>query len=144
KTILFLGLEKGTSCYLCLSCFTIAGKMMLVRAILNEMRIIVGPVSSRTLEVLHEKVEFAAFVPMQVQAALKNQGEKLKLIRQIIVGGAPVSKTLEENLKSEQLTVYQTFGMTETISHIALRKIGANQDEFYTGLEGVTFSIDKQ
>lgn len=144
KTIDFLKIEKGSSCYLCLSCDTIAGKMMLVRAIVNEMRIIVGPVSTGTLELLNEKVSLAAIVPMQLQQALMHLPEKLKLIENTLVGGASVNDSLQEILQQESLTVFQTFGMTETISHVALRKIGHQQDEYYQGLDGISFSTDEQ
>lgn len=144
KTIAFLQIEKGSSCYLCLSCSTIAGKMMMVRAILNEMRIIVGPVSSGSLELLNEKVAFTAIVPMQLQQTLLHLPEKLRLIDKTIVGGAPINTSIEDLLKLERLTVYQTFGMTETISHVALRKIGFQQEKYYHALDGITFSISKQ
>lgn len=144
KTIDFLQLEKGSICYLCLSCSTIAGKMMIVRALINEMKILVGPVSSGTLEMLDRRIEFAAIVPLQLQHILFHLPEKLRLINKVIVGGAPVNETIEQELKRENLTIFQTFGMTETISHVALRKIGAQPEDVYHSLQGVTFSTDDQ
>jgi O-succinylbenzoic acid--CoA ligase len=142
KTIDFLSIEMGSGCYLCLSCSTIAGKMMMVRAIMNEMHIIVGPVSSGSLEILNQQVSLTAIVPMQLNQILLHYPDKLQLIRHILVGGAPVNSTLIETLQKEGLTVYQTFGMTETISHVALRRIGYEQDDYYIGLKGIHFSTD--
>jgi O-succinylbenzoic acid--CoA ligase len=144
KTIDFLKIKKGTNCYQCLSCNTIAGKMMMVRAIMNEMRIIVGPVSSSTLELLDEKVSLAAIVPLQLQQIMYHLPEKLKLIENVLVGGAPINDSIQEMLRKEKLTVFQTFGMTETISHVALRRVGYQKDELYFGLDGLTFSTDEQ
>lgn len=142
KTIDFLSIEKGSSCYLCLSCSTIAGKMMMVRAIINEMHIIVGPVSTGSLEILNQRISLTAIVPMQLNQILLHYPEKLQWISHVLVGGAPVNKALIATLQTEGLTVYQTFGMTETISHVALRKIGYHQDDHYTALEGIHFSTD--
>jgi o-succinylbenzoate---CoA ligase len=144
KTIEFLDLKKGSACYLCLSCTTIAGKMMMVRAMVNSMKIIVGPISSGTLEMLNEKIEFAAIVPLQLERILFHLPEKLKLINKIIVGGAPVSEEIEDELRNEHISIYQTFGMTETISHVALRKIGENHENHFTGLPGINFEVDEQ
>ena len=141
KTIRYFSLKKGGSAYLCLSTETIAGKMMIVRALLNDMQLIVGPVSANSLDKLNSPVDFCAVVPIQLQHSLTHHPEKLKLISSIIVGGAPVSIQLEKQLIDCKLSVYQTYGMTETVSHVALKKIGFESTESYNALPLVKFSI---
>lgn len=81
---------------------------------------------------------------MQLEAAVDTAVEKLKSIKTILVGGAPVSEELIQKLKDKKITVFQSYGMTETISHVAIRKIGFETEEYYEALTGITFSIDDQ
>lgn len=132
KTLEFLDLGKGDTALLCLSPDTIAGKMMLIRALVGELKLIVVDVNSDPLESIldHEKIDFAAMVPLQVENSLKANKLKLKGIRKLIIGGAPISTTLNRRIIEEKLNAYQTFGMTETISHIAMREINEEENAF--------------
>ncbi len=138
----FLQLQKGETALLCLSTATIAGKMMLVRSIELGLKLVVVEPCANPFEFIDEKIDFAAIVPLQLTEILKQNPEKLKSVRNVIVGGGSVSDEIEEQLKKQELMVFQTFGMTETISHVAMRKIGLHQEEHYTALENNSFSIE--
>lgn len=143
KTIDFFKFKSGIKALLCLSLETIAGKMMVVRAIVGNWNLTVCNPESNPLTDIYEDFDFAAMVPIQIQKILEDNPEKLKRIKTIIVGGAPISDELAEKLKLHEITVYQTFGMTETVSHIALRKIGKFSENSYTTLDGITVSDNK-
>lgn len=143
KTIQFLDIQKGQTGLLCLNPDTIAGKMMIVRALVAKLRLIVVDATSNPLETVNEHIDFAAMVPLQVEKSLLKQNEKLSTISKLIVGGAPISAKLNKTLANFENTVYQTFGMTETISHIALKKLNSPKNEPYTALSGVYFTEQK-
>jgi len=119
----FLDLRKGDTALLCMSPETIAGKMMLVRALVLEMNLIVAPVSSTPLKGIDESIDFAAMVPFQVEKSLDETPENLKAIKKLIIGGGSISIALWTHISEIPTLCYQTFGMTETISHIAMRRI---------------------
>lgn len=140
KTINFFNLSPGTKALLCLSMNTIAGKMMIARSIVGNWNLHIKEAISNPLCDSNEAFDFAAFVPIQIQKIIEEDVHKLKEIKTIIVGGAPISPALENLLKLHKITAYQTFGMTETVSHIALRKIGFDSEKNYTTLNGISVS----
>lgn len=140
KTNQYFNLNSDTTAFLCLSTETIAGKMMLVRAFVGNYKIRIEQASSNPLKTCEESFDFMAIVPLQLATIVKETPEKLALIQTIIVGGAPVSNNLIAKLKSLKKSIFQTFGMTETVSHIAIRKIGFEESKSYEALQGVTFT----
>lgn len=116
----YFRLEPGDTALLCLSAKYIAGKMMLVRAMILGLELDITTVDSKPLAYNDKVYDFAAMVPIQVENSLK----KLKNIKKIIIGGASVSKNLIEQLKKLKINAFETYGMTETITHVAARKIG--------------------
>ena len=134
----FLGLEKGNTTLLCLSPQTIAGKMMLVRAIVLELELIVSNVSSSPISENKAEFDFAAMVPMQVKNTIK-KGE-LNRINKLIVGGGTIAEELWQDIAEINIDAYQTFGMTETISHIAMRKI-SHKKQPYSAMPNVLFGV---
>ena len=144
KTLEYFKIEEGSSALLCLSLETIAGKMMLVRSLIGGLKLHVVTVSTNPILALKNPIDFVALVPMQLEAAVDTAFEKLKSIKTILVGGAPVSEELIQKLKDKKITVFQSYGMTETISHVAIRKIGFETEEYYEALPGITFSSDEQ
>lgn len=140
KTNQFFQFNSETKALLCLSFDTIAGKMMLVRALVGDYFLQVECPSSNPLKTLTEPIDFLAIVPLQLETILSESPEKLDLVNTIIVGGAPVSDKLKQQLKAVKKTVFQTYGMTETVSHVALKKIGFEESPFYQALDGVAFS----
>lgn len=140
KTIDFLGLKSGFKSLLCLSAENVGGKMMIARTLLFGDELIVSPVNSNPLLSLEDKVEFCAMVPMQVETTLEQNPEKFELIENLIIGGAPISPVLDDKISSIPCNCFHTFGMTETVSHIALRNISKKEKE-YKAIGDTTFSI---
>lgn len=142
-TLDFFGITAGTSLLLCLSPDYIAGKMMIVRAILSGADLLVVPPSSRPLATVDESVDFAAMVPAQVVESLNDAEHRAKLARvgALIIGGAPLSPATEARLVELPVLSYATYGMTETVSHVALRRIG-DPTMNYRALGSITFTTD--
>lgn len=141
----FLGITQESNLLLCLSPSYIAGKMMIVRAILAGANLVTVKPSSSPLKEVNERVDLAAMVPMQVQESLKHPGTMARLsrIRRLIIGGAPVSPLLETALKDLPVVCYATYGMTETVSHVALRELKGDPDSYFA-LGNVWFETDKR
>lgn len=141
KTLNFLNIKKGSTSHLCLSPSTIAGKMMLVRSIIGDLNLIVGQVNSNPLENISKQIDFIAMVPLQLQQTLETNPEKLRFIKSVIIGGGPISHTVSSLLKKFNLSVYHTYGMTETISHVAMRKVGVDEEKEFKALPGINFKV---
>jgi O-succinylbenzoic acid--CoA ligase len=132
----FFGLEPGNRVLHCLPTDYVAGKMMFVRSfILGFDMDFVAP-NSHPLEHNDEKYDFAAMVPLQA----KNSIKKLSNIKKIIIGGVKIHKSLEQELVKLPIEIYETYGMTETITHIAAKKVGV---EAFTTLPHVTVSVNE-
>jgi len=115
----FFELEPGSSALHCLPTDFIAGKMMLVRAMVLGLELDYVAPSSRPLDFVSKTYDFCAMVPFQ----LENSMEKIDTIKTLIVGGAPMSANLKELVRNKKTNVYETYGMTETITHIAVKSI---------------------
>ena len=140
----FLGLKSGDSALLCMSLDYIAGKMMVVRALSFGLRLIVVKPSGNPLGTVAEPVDFAAMVPMQVYNSLQvpEECKKLMAIKHLIIGGGAIDDALASELKTFPNAVWSTYGMTETLSHIALRRLsGPETSEWYVPFEGVSLSL---
>lgn len=115
----YFNLKERTTALLCLHVDFIAGKMMLVRALTLGWHLDVVNPNSSPLKGLKKKYDFSALVPLQ----LENSIDSLHLIKKIIVGGGEVSRQLQNKLQTLSTNVYATYGMTETITHIAVKKL---------------------
>jgi len=131
----FFELRSGNRALQCLPVKYVAGKMMLIRAIILGLDLDYVAPSSHPMEGLEDKYDFAAMVPMQAQNSLK----ELHNIKKLIVGGARISASLEKQLMKLPTEVYETYGMTETITHIAAKRVG---EKAFTVLPNVTISYD--
>ncbi|WP_128332095.1 AMP-binding protein [Apibacter sp. HY039] len=118
----YLNLSSGDTALLCMPSLYIAGKMMLVRSIVWNLKLYCIEPSSYPLKNTDKKFTFSAMTPMQVEKSL----EKIENIDKLIVGGAQIPSSLLSKLKFLNTDVYESFGMTETISHIALKKVSGN------------------
>lgn len=141
KTNAFFHLTESTRALLCMSPKVIAGKMMLVRAYLGDYNLQIVEPTKRPLETVKEPIDFVAMVPLQLSKSLQHDLHKLKSIHTILIGGGPIPANLEDALRENKLTVYHSFGMTETVSHIALRKVGFETQDTFEALPGITFSV---
>ena len=141
----FLHLQPGDTALLCLPVDYIAGKMVVVRAMVRQLQLVIKAPQAHPLAGLHHAPTFAAMVPMQVTSSLNNAHERQLLadIRQLIIGGGAIDETLEKELRDFPNNVWSTYGMTETLSHIALRKInGKDADQWYTPFDHVNIATD--
>lgn len=145
KTCRFLHLQSGMTALLALPLDYIAGKMMVVRSEVCGLRLIAIEPSGNPLRAVKEHIDFAAFTPMQVYNMLqdKEQRERLKLIGSVIIGGGGISEAMERELADFPNAIYSTYGMTETLSHIALRRLnGEPRSPYYMPLEGVSVGLN--
>ncbi len=139
----FLGIKESDSALLCMPLDYIAGKMMVVRAITCGLELVSVTPSSHPLKGLNDSPSFAAMVPLQVYNSLTDHDEErlLRGISHLLIGGGPVDASLEAALRDFPNAVWSTYGMTETLSHIALRRInGKEASPWYTPLDGVRVS----
>ena len=161
----FLGLKPGDSALLCMSLEYIAGKMVVVRSIERHLHLISVSPSGHPLKNIDLKdvngkdvngkdvngkdvngeITFAAMVPMQVYNTLQvpEERERLTHIRHLIIGGGAIDASLEKELQAlpGNIAIWSTYGMTETLSHIALRRInGAEASEWYQPFDSVKIS----
>ena len=144
-----LQIGSGTRVLVCLSINYIAGIMMLVRGMELNWEITLVEPASNPLEDLPESFEFdfVAMVPMQLDGILKNPETRLSFNRigKVMLGGAPVSARLEAEIKTLLPAVYLSYGMTETVSHVALRRLnGNNASEDFILLDNVTVATDER
>lgn len=139
-TLDFLRLEKEDKALLCMSVAHIGGIMMVVRSEIGGLDLTIVPASARPLERLSENFDFVAMVPYQVAASLND----LHRIKKLIIGGGPISPDLENKLKDFPNEIYHTYGMTETISHIAMRRVNGADNEVFTALPEVFLSQDER
>jgi O-succinylbenzoic acid--CoA ligase len=135
----YFDFKPGDKTILCLSPDTIGGKMMLLRSFLFEMEIYVVDINRNPLEKIDFALKFAAMVPLQIQNIIEKNPEKLNLVQQLLIGGATVSKQLEESLKHFETCAYESFGMTETMSHVAVRKLNQPTFQPFEALLGILF-----
>lgn len=131
----FFELHPGDKALQCLPVKYVAGKMMLVRAMILGLDLEFVAPSSHPLDHNEIDFDFVAMVPLQAQNSLA----ELKRVKKMIVGGAAINKNLEKQLLKLPTQVFETYGMTETITHIAARKLG---EKAFTVLPGVTISYD--
>lgn len=141
----FLGLKPGDSALLCMSLDYIAGKMVVVRSIERHLHLISVSPSGHPLKDVDEEITFAAMVPMQVYNTLQvpEERERLTHIRHLIIGGGAIDASLEKELQAlpGNIAIWSTYGMTETLSHIALRRINGDEpSEWYQPFDSVHIS----
>lgn len=135
-----LGLRAGDTALLCMPLDFIAGKMVVVRSLVWGLRLVAVEPSGHPLKGLTESPTFAAMVPMQVYNSLKVEEERrlLRDIKHLIIGGGAINRDMAEALRGFPNAVWSTYGMTETLSHIALRRLsGAEASEWYEPFDGV-------
>ncbi len=149
-------LQEGDTAFCCLNIDYIAGMMMLVRAFEIGMDlIVVEPKSNPFVEIekhlyllnTNRGRNFFAFVPLQIQTILNETpvlGEILNSAKAIIIGGASVNENILEKIQKIYRPIYATYGMTETITHIAIKRLnGSAKDDFFNTLDGVDIKLNE-
>ncbi len=133
------GLKEGDSALLCMPMKYVAGKMMVVRALELELDLKVVEPCSNPLKNINEPINFAAMVPLQLENSLKD----LAKVKKLIVGGGQVNSKLEEKLQSVSTHVYETYGMTETLTHVAIKPLnGPSKSDVFRALDDIDFELD--
>lgn len=147
-TAKFLDLRPGETALVCVNTEFIAGIMMLVRALEVGMNIIVTKAEANPLQSVSTNIpiDFVALVPYQVEYILNTPNRNdLSKIRNVIIGGAPLTTQIKSELREFPNSIYATYGMTETLTHIALQKLsGGKPDESFHVLPGFEISVDER
>lgn len=143
-TCQYLGLKKNDSALLCMNLKYIGAMMVVVRALLYELNLTVISATGHPLKAIQKPFRFAAMVPLQVFNSLQIPEEKERLQRMevLIIGGGAVDEVLLQDIKTLYNAVYSTYGMTETLSHIALRRLnGADATTHYRPFAGIHLAL---
>jgi len=131
-------LGPGTEALCCLPLSYIAGKMMMVRALMLGWEIDLVKPSSKPLKKADKRYDFTAMTPLQVTKSLKN----IHKTRTVLIGGAAVREQLINDLQHKHTRAYHSYGMTETASHVAIKELYPNLEGQYTAIGDVTFHKD--
>lgn len=137
----FFNFSNETIALHCLPMNFIAGKMMLIRILAFQMKGIFVSATEPLSFSDSYSIDFAAMTPHQYQKCMAQNKEKLGRIKTVLLGGSNISKTLEEQITAMPHQVYHSYGMTETFSHVALRKVG--EKENFKALHDITFEISE-
>ncbi|MBD5349795.1 MAG: AMP-binding protein [Bacteroides sp.] len=137
----FLNISGGGLMALVLSPGYIAGKMMIVRSMVTDSALWVEKPSNRPLlnYNLTDDIDLLAVVPSQLDYLLSD--EVVRKVKNLLIGGSPLSAEMESRLMASGVNGYVTYGMTETCSHVSLRRLG---EEFYSAMPGVRFGLDSR
>lgn len=144
RTCRFLELQEGDSLLLSMNLKYIGAQMMIVRALVGGLRVLLQEPCAHPLAAVREQIDFLSMVPMQLASSLQREAERniLQAAKVVIIGGGAVDSLLEEQLQALPCRIYSTYGMTETLSHIAMRPLnGPERSDRYYPLPGVTLSL---
>lgn len=139
----FFNLQPSNTALSCLSSVYIAGKMMLVRALVLGLEIDCEPPLSKPFFNINKHYDFCAMVPIQVAGSVK----KLDNVKTVIIGGSKIAPFLLKWLKKCPSKFYETYGMTETVTHVALKpleSLAQKGEDFFEALPSINFSQDKR
>lgn len=139
----FFGLTDKSTALLCLPASYIAGKMMIVRALEGGFNLITVEPAANPFDNIETTIDFAAITPYQLFHSIESL--KKNHVAKIIVGGSPVTSKLENSCQEIPTELYETYGMTETCSHIALRRFNGNEKpDYFSILPGITIRTDER
>jgi len=145
-TISHFGLRPGDRALLCLPVDYIAGKMMVVRAFAGQLDLCTTEPAGNPLRDLEQRIDFAAIVPLQVFEAMETPELVDRFIGTLLIGGGEINNALRTKLTGlNETKVFETFAMTETLTHFAARRInGPEADALFRTMEGVTIGQDER
>ena len=139
-SIAAFGLDQNTRALLCLPTSSVGGLMLMARALVGDFELFFQEPSSRPLQHLDQSIDFIAMVPTQLQQSLLHDLDQLKRIPKILIGGGELTPALKAACRAAELQVWQSYGMTETLSHVALQQISPTEAAHYSALPGIQFS----
>ncbi len=142
-TLNHLEIETKGLAWLCVPARYIAGKMMIVRALAGNLDLLITKPQAKPELTVNRKISLAAMVPVQAQNLFQDTGSKEimeQVLQNLLIGGSSIHKNLESLLRNtKSIKIWQTYGMTETISHIAMRRLNATPEQkCYSPLPGVS------
>ena len=144
RTIQFFKLKADDTALLCLPAHGIAGKMMIVRAFTGGLNLICVKPQQKPLTRINRNIDFAAMTAYQAKASL-NQLKEKNNVKQLLIGGSAIPAILEQEIQLLETTCYSGFGMTETITHIAIRLINGNDKQaVYKCLPDISINTDER
>ncbi|HMM10737.1 MAG TPA: AMP-binding protein [Bacteroidales bacterium] len=139
----YFGLTGEATALLCMSPAYIGGRMMVVRALLGGFNLVVVEPGDNPLKHINQHIDFAAMVPFQFARALKNSQDKFHWIDKLLLGGAALPDHLEKASHQLNTAIWHSYGMSETLSHIALRRInGPEPSHAFRALPGIELKLD--
>jgi len=147
RTIEYLGLKAGHSTLLCMPNRFIGGKMMIARSIIGGFNLHIAESTSKPEIPDGVSINFAALVPLQLHNIVNDpaSAKEWKKVDTIIVGGGKMDSSLEEKLKDWPNRIFESFGMTETVSHIGLRRVnGSDASAFFEVLPNIEIERDEE
>lgn len=122
-----------------LSANYIAGKMMIVRALVSGATLYMEEPSNEPIKNEYGEIDLIAVVPSQIPSILKRDGLRIK---NILAGGAQLPEDLAKQVIECGIRTFVSYGMTETCSHVALRRVGTGEQESYTAMPDISFEVD--
>ncbi|MDR1761331.1 MAG: AMP-binding protein [Bacteroidales bacterium] len=147
RTLLFFKLKEGDRVLHCLPEKYIAGKLMIIRALLGKLDLFVVEPTTDFLFLQNEEFRFAAMVPAQVNKILKTEpycGAWFQKMEQLLIGGYAIPLEMEKQLQNVSTICYSSYATTETATHIAIRKInGLDMSDFYICLEDIYVQLSE-
>lgn len=135
-----LHLNSEKKALVCLPLTSVGGLMQLTRSLLADFEIWIAEPNARPLENIELPINFISMVPTQLQQSILQDLQQLKNIDQLLIGGAPISQQLIDQCAENQIDLIQSYGMTETLSHVALRTVSNGKTAPFQALDGVCFS----
>ncbi|MFC2097366.1 AMP-binding protein [Bacteroidota bacterium] len=143
-------LKEDQTTLLCLPAKYIAGMMMVVRAIIAKMNLVICPPSVDPIEFFKYsmKIDFAPMLPMQLYNISNNKKSLTYLqenFKTVLLGGGSVSEKLKKHIQKLSVNVYESYGMTETITHIAVKKLNTKNKQLnFKPFQGINIGKDKR
>ncbi|MDT8346348.1 MAG: AMP-binding protein [Flavobacteriaceae bacterium] len=139
RTVDYFDLNHYSRILCCLPLRYIAGKMMIVRALYCGADVHIIQSVKNPLEKLEERFDFAAFTPMMAEASVKD----LHRVKKVLIGGAPINQKLSVVLKTIDARIFESYGMTETASHVAIKQHFTDAEAYFEALDGIHFTKSK-
>ncbi|MES2627912.1 MAG: AMP-binding protein [Bacteroidota bacterium] len=143
----YFGFSEGQTALLCLSTRYIAGKMMVIRAMIHHMNLVLVEPGANPLLEVDFPVDFAAMVPLQVRELLQSESgiASLEQLDKLLIGGGAMDGKLDAALQPLNVQAFASYGMTETVSHIALRAVnGVKASTWFAPMDGVKLYSDER
>lgn len=146
RTLKYFSISTGTTALLALPTNYVAGKMMVVRAMIGNLNLVaVSPKMNPWDDTLPE-IDFAAVTPQQLSApgALEQMTRTMNPKGILLVGGAPIPEAIRQGIRDCNIPVYETYGMTETLTHVAVRRVSYPPESLFSALPEITFAVDSR